>query len=84
MTTPQRITMTNLTNQVDPSDIDNLENEGEKVTGGSDSGETNTANPKKSSEESAGKGELLPEEESKKEEMTGYNEHPDQEKVGGG
>jgi len=61
-----------------------VEEEGEKVTGGaaaSNDSKNQGTNP-------AGSGtndtEILPEDDFKKEDMTGYNEHPDQEKVGGG
>ena len=61
-----------------------VEEEGEKVTGGVAAG-----NDSKNQEYNpAGSGtndtEILPEDDTKKEDMTGYNEHPDQEKVGGG
>ncbi|MDB5263572.1 MAG: hypothetical protein JWQ14_2855 [Adhaeribacter sp.] len=61
----------------------NVVEEGEKVTGGEaasgqDPQETSPAAAPASDTESA------PDQETKKEDMTGYNEHPDQEKVGGG
>jgi hypothetical protein len=50
---------------------------GEKEQKGKDE-----ANP--AAENQAGEDELSPEADSKKEEISGYNEHPDQAKVGGG
>ena len=60
-----------------------VEEEGEQVSGGeatTDQGgeETNpAATPTQNTE-------ATPDHDTKKEDMTGYNEHPDQEKVGGG
>ena len=57
-----------------------VEKEGEKVTGGADAAENNggSATQERSSETHA------PEEAATKEKMTGYNELPEQSKVGGG
>lgn len=74
--------------QTDPN-TDNIPSpdylkEGEKVTGGSEGNqeETNETNSTTENQEND-KGEYTPSTETTKEEMTGYNELPDQEKVGG-
>lgn len=59
--------------------------EGAKVTGGPASTEENTQQEKSGPSSShADRKEVLPEEESKKEEISGHNELPEQTKVGGG
>lgn len=62
---------------------ESVENEGEKVTGADANTDNNTQEANVSSS-GTNDAEILPQEETKKEDMTGYNEHPDQEKVGGG
>jgi len=59
----------------------NITSEGAKVT----EGEENNANQNSGSENANAEGsEVQPQSDTKKEDMTSYNEHPDQEKVGGG
>ncbi len=61
-----------------------IEEAGEKVTGGSEAaGNNSETNDNNSTDNKSGE-ELTPEKETKKEEIDGYNEHPDQAKVGGG
>lgn len=74
-----------MTTQSNPDETPSrpIEEEGEKVTGGSDAAATPTQEEATQTDPANG-GETIPHEESKKEDMTGYNEHPDQEKVGGG
>ena len=57
-----------------------VEKEGAKVTGGNDAanGDTDATTSQEGSEE------YIPEDEDKKEDMNGYNELPEQSKVGGG
>ena len=64
---------------------DSVEEEGEKVTGGSE-GNHEEIKPETFPDTETGKNvtEPLPNEETKKEEMDGYNELPDQAKVAGG
>jgi len=64
---------------------ESVEEEGEKVTGGATSGNENS-NQENTTAASAetDNSETLPHEESKKEDITGYNELPDQAKVAGG
>ncbi|GAB3537055.1 hypothetical protein GCM10027443_29010 [Pontibacter brevis] len=56
-----------------------VEKEGEKVSGGADAAnkESGTSTTEESGEE------YLPEDKNKKEKLTGYNELPEQSKVGG-
>jgi hypothetical protein len=56
--------------------------EGEKVSGGEEAGsqEDQEMNPEPAPTQNQ---ESSPAHDTKKEDMTGYNEHPDQEKVGG-
>ena len=68
-----------------------ISNEAENNPGptGSEGEQNNTGNSfqennNPSASEQQGDEQVPDDEESKKEEMTGYNEHPDQEKVGGG
>lgn len=70
--------------QNNPS-ADAVEEEGEKVTGG-DEGKDTAIKPEYIPDTGTGikVTESLPGEETKKEEMDGYNEHPDQAKVAGG
>ncbi len=63
----------------------NITTEGAKVT----EGEESTANqgteaPSETGNAATEGAELRPQSDTKKEDMTSYNEHPDQEKVGGG
>ncbi len=61
-----------------------VEKEGEKVTGGQTTSEnTPPAGNENAATASQGSDEYTPATETSKEEMTGYNELPDQEKVGG-
>ena len=64
---------------------DSVEEEGEKVTGGN-GGNNEAIKPNNIPDTGAGKNvtEALPDEDTKKEEMDGYNELPDQAKVAGG
>lgn len=56
--------------------------EGQKVSGGAGQNQPQPATGQP--EKSTGDTELTPQHDTKKEDMTSYNEHPDQEKVGGG
>ena len=60
-----------------------FQKEGEQVTGGSEDETTQSSETTSTENEETGKGEYTPSTETTKEEMTGYNELPDQEKVGG-
>ncbi|MFD3001044.1 hypothetical protein ACFS7Z_11765 [Pontibacter toksunensis] len=60
---------------------DAVEKEGEKVTGGTDATENKKAG---TSGEKEGGEEYIPGTPTKKEDSTGYNELPEQSKVGGG
>lgn len=62
---------------------ENITKEGEKVSGGEESASNQTENPASGQNNTAG-GEVSSQTDTKKEDMTSYNEHPDQEKVGGG
>jgi len=64
---------------------DSVEEEGEKVTGGN-GGNNEAIKSNNFPDTGAGKNvtEALPDEDTKKEEMDGYNELPDQAKVAGG
>ena len=70
--------------QNNPS-AESVEEEGEKVTGGNEGNDT-AIKPENLPDTGTGKNvtEPLPSEETKKEEMDGYNELPDQAKVAGG
>jgi hypothetical protein len=57
--------------------------EGEQVTGGGGAARPETQETKPTVAP-AGDAERTPDHDTKKEDMTSYNEHPDQEKVGGG
>ena len=71
-------------NDANPDNIPSpdFQKEGEQVTGGAEENQTENAENSSGNEE-AGKEEYTPSTETTKEEMTGYNELPDQEKVGG-
>ena len=77
-------TMANMNNELESPDISSVEEEGKKVSGGSESGGSEASAENETTGGPETGGEKSPDEELKKEEMTGYNEHPDQEKVGGG
>ena len=64
---------------------ENITKEGEKVSGGEESAQNQTENTASGQNSATGGGsEVSPQSDTKKEDMTSYNEHPDQEKVGGG
>ncbi|GEO02848.1 hypothetical protein AAE02nite_05120 [Adhaeribacter aerolatus] len=63
----------------------NITTEGAKVTEGEENNENQGTNTSTGSADTQTEGsELRPQSDTKKEDMTSYNEHPDQEKVGGG
>ena len=61
---------------------ESVEEEGEKVTGSATSNQEN--NVQENTAPSPDNTETLPHDETKKEDLTGYNELPDQAKVAGG
>jgi len=72
---------------IDPNNAsaESIEEEGEKVTGGATSDNNNNTQENDTATSTATENtEIMPDKETKKEDMTGYNQHPDQEKVGGG
>ncbi|RDC66461.1 hypothetical protein [Adhaeribacter pallidiroseus] len=71
-------------NDANPDNIPSpdFQKEGEQVTGGSEGNQTENAETS-SDDQETDQEEYTPSTETTKEEMTGYNELPDQEKVGG-
>ena len=75
--------MTTVSDQADNTTDPSIEEAGEKVSGGSEAAQEKSGGADNTNAEKKGE-ELMPEKETKKEEIDGYNEHPDQAKVGGG
>ena len=67
----------------DPIPSPDYQKEGEQVTGGSEKDQTENTETTSTDDQESEKGEYKPSTETTKEEMTGYNELPEQDKVGG-
>ena len=63
---------------------ESVEEEGEKVTGGATSNNNDTQENTTAPSQDTDNAEILTPEETKKEDVSGYNELPDQAKVAGG
>lgn len=71
-------------NNSDNTPASSIQEEGEKVTGGDETASENATSADAANTDNTASQEAAPHEESKKEDISGYNELPDQVKVGGG